>query len=311
MRPLLALVLLAVLAALPASAAEPLAGRIWQPATGDFITPDQLLAQAMRADAVLLGETHDNPGHHALQAWVVRALAEAGRRPAVAFEMIDADQQPQVDAWLAGHPGDAAGLGEAVAWDKRGWPDWAMYRPIAEAALKAGQPIISANLPRTPTREISRGQETPETAARLGLDKPLDQPVAEAMAEEIRAGHCNMLPESAVPAMVRVQRARDASMAAAVAGLLARPQGGTAVLIAGAGHVRADRGVPVRLQALAPGRSVLAVGFVEVQPGEAEPADYAAHFGAARLPFDAVWFTERTEREDPCGQMERHMRGKK
>lgn len=66
MRPLLALVLLAVLAALPASAAEPLAGRIWQPATGDFITPDQLLAQAMRADAVLLGETHDNPGHHAL-----------------------------------------------------------------------------------------------------------------------------------------------------------------------------------------------------------------------------------------------------
>ncbi|HSV29537.1 MAG TPA: ChaN family lipoprotein, partial [Candidatus Omnitrophota bacterium] len=64
-----------------------LTGRIWEPASGTFVERDRVLAQAVAADAVLLGETHDNPEHHALQAWVVRELVAAGRKPVVAFEM--------------------------------------------------------------------------------------------------------------------------------------------------------------------------------------------------------------------------------
>jgi len=31
--------------------------------------------------------------------------------------------------------------------------------------------------------------------------------------------------------------------------------------------------------------------------------DYAARFGAARLPFDYVWFTARADNVDPCARM--------
>jgi uncharacterized iron-regulated protein len=290
--------------------AHPLTGRIWQPASGRFLSPGDLMAEAGRADAVLLGETHDNPDHHALQAWVVERLTVAGPRPAVAFEMIDADQRPALEAYLTAHPGDAAGLGAAVEWNRRGWPDWTLYRPIAAAVLKAGGPVRPASLPRDLTRKISRAEEPVELAARLGLDQPLATEDAAAMAEDIRASHCNMLPESAVAGMVRTQRARDAEMASVLAGLLAaghRP----AVLIAGAGHVRADRAVPPRLAALVPGARVLALAFVEVQPGEDDPAAYGQAFGAPRLPFSAVWFTPRSARADQCAEFAKHMKAKK
>ena len=47
---------------------------------------------AAARDFVLLGEKHDNPDHHRLQAWMIDALVARGRRPAIAMEMLDAEQ---------------------------------------------------------------------------------------------------------------------------------------------------------------------------------------------------------------------------
>lgn len=285
---------------------HPLAGRIWQPDGGRWLTPDSVAERALAAGIVLLGETHDNAGHHALQAWMVRRLAAAGRRPATAFEMIDTDQQTRVDD----HRADLPGLGAAVDWDSRGWPTWEQYRPIAEATLAAGGGLYAANLPRELTRRIAKGAESRDEDERFGLDTELTAAVSRAMAEEIRDGHCNMLPEAAVPAMVRVQRARDAALAEVVADQASRPEMGPVVLIAGAGHTRTDRAVPARLKQLVPGVRVFSLAFIEVEAGETDPAAYGALQGVARPPFDAVWFTPKAEREAPCAQMERHMRKK-
>jgi uncharacterized iron-regulated protein len=279
---------------------HPLAGRIWQPRTGRFLTVSDLEALLGSAQVVVLGETHDNPDHHAVQAWAVRALVAAGKKPQVAFEMIDRDRQADLDE--AVH--DLDGLGEALRWNERGWPDWQkMYRPIAEAALAAGGTLSAANLPADLTRQIARRAEPAEQAARLGLDTPLPEAIAAALADEIRSSHCNMMPDSAIPAMVRVQRARDAEMAATVAALVQRPGAGPVVLIAGAGHARTDRGVPERLRQIAPGLTVFSLGLVETNAVVTDPA-------AESPPFDAVWFTGRAEREDPCAQLMRHMKKK-
>ena len=101
-----------------------------------------------------------------------------------------------------------------------------------------------------------------------------------------------------VPGMVVAQRARDAHMAER---LVAGQRDG-AVLIAGAGHARTDRGVPRVLASLAPDASVVAVAFVEVADAWTAPPDYATRFGAARLPFDFVWFTARVDNADPCAR---------
>jgi len=278
---------------------HPLAGRIWHPTSGRFLTPEELEALLVSAQVVLLGETHDNPDHHALQAWAVRSLVAAGGQPRIAFEMIDRDLQGDLDS----HLGDLDGLGDALHWTERGWPDWRLYRPIAEAALAAGGSLTAANLPAESTRQIARRAEAPDLAVRLGLDNPLPASAAADLAEEIRTSHCNMMPESAIPAMVRVQRARDSEMAEVAAALAQRSGPGPVVLIAGAGHARTDRGVPERLRQIAPGLRVVSLGLVETEAGTTDPAASAA-------PFDVVWFTGRAEREDPCAQLMRQMKKK-
>jgi hypothetical protein len=75
-----------------------------------------------------------------------------------------------------------------------------------------------------------------------------------------------------------------------------------AVLIAGAGHARRDRGVPLRLSDLAPGATVLSVGFIQVSAERRDPTDYAAPLHAPALPFDFVLFTPRADVEDPCSK---------
>jgi uncharacterized iron-regulated protein len=281
--------------------AHPLAGRIWDVAAERFIPPDRLVARAAAARFVLLGEQHDNPDHHRLQAWVLRALIAADRRPAVAFEMFDLDEAPALARYVAAHPADAGGLGDAVGWSRSGWPPWAWYRPIAEAALAAGLPLVAANLDRETTRVlVERGIPAldPIQAARLGLDRPLAPAVRAAMAAEIRASHCDTpLSDALLDGMIAVQRARDATMAERLAAA-AGPGGG--VLIAGLGHVRADRGVPVALAQLAPGSPTFPVAFLQVRRDATRPEAYAAEFSSGRLPVDAVWFTPRVDDLDPC-----------
>lgn len=289
------------------AAAHPLGGRVWL-AEGGLADPDELARRAAAADILLLGETHDNPDHHALQAWLLRRVLATGRRPLVAFEMIDAGQREALVAHLAARPGDAAGLGAAVGWERNGWPDWSLYQPIAEAALAAGAPLAAANLGKDDTQAVARGTAPEAFLARLGLDRPLDAATRLAMEAEIRASHCDLLPERSLPAMVRVQRARDAHMARVLADGLAAHGG--AVLIAGSGHVRTDRAVPAHLTAMAPQARVFAVAFTEIQDERTDPLAYGELYDADRPPFDALWFTPRVPREDPCAMMKRHMERK-
>ena len=276
---------------------HPLAGRIWSVGEARFVEAEDLVERLSSSRYVLLGEKHDNPDHHRLQAWVVEALIAAGRRPAVAFEMIDEGQAPALDAYLAGRPVDAAGLGPAIGWEQTGWPDWALYRPIADAAVAAGLPIRAANLSRDGIRAVARDgwkALAPERVSRLALSTEPNEETRLAMSAEMKESHCGMLPDESVPAMIRVQRVRDGLMAEA----MARPGADGAVLIAGNGHVRRDRGAPWYLRLLDPAPAT-SLAFLEVAAGRLEPADYGRAFDGT-LPFDYVWFTPRLDDADPC-----------
>ncbi len=270
-----------------------LVGRIVQLADREEITSARLADIAATREFVLLGEKHDNPDHHRLQAWMIDALVARGRRPAVAMEMLDTDQAPVLAEYLKQRPRDAAGLGAAVGWKARGWPDWSIYAPIAETALQAGLPIVSADLTRAELRTVGRdgmAALAEPIRARLQRAPNLDAPQAASLAQELRDSHCGQLPDEALPRMANVQWARDAHMAAA---MLDSPSG--AVLIAGAGHVRRDRGVPWHLRHVAPGRSIVVLALVEVEEAKRDASDYAL-----AEKFDYVWFTPRVDAEDPC-----------
>src|SRR5881628_4149209 len=276
----------------PVERAHPLVGRIWDVKAGSVISEETLLSRLGGSRFVILGERHDNPDHHALQAKLVRALIGAGRRPAVGFEMLSTDDAPALARYLARSPKDAAGLGDAVNWTRSGWPEWRFYQPIAQAALDGNLSIVATNLSRPATEALRRNGLAglgPALTQQLRLDEVPSPETREAMARELRDAHCDQTPENVLDRMVDVQWARDARMAASLARAGGRDG---AVLIAGVGHARNDRGVPAHLARHAPGTRAASVAFIEVDEAKTSPAAYATAFDGA-LPFDFVWFTPR------------------
>lgn len=267
---------------------------------GHTMTPTALIERLAAADLVLLGERHDNADHHRLQAWIAERLFAQGRPYALAFEMIDGDQSAQLAAYLATAPRDAAGLGAAIGWDESGWPDWSLYQPIAGAALSRALPILAANLPPSLVRAIAANGMSALPQARaesLQLMPDKDTAILAAHTQEIQEVHCGMLPERVLAPFALAQYARDAEMARVMADQWRKAQGKSGViLIAGAGHVRNDRGVPFHLARMAPQAKVLSLAFVEARDDQPQ-RDWAA------LPHDLVWMTARVDDGDHCAEM--------
>ncbi|MFJ4386170.1 ChaN family lipoprotein [Pseudomonas sp. NPDC089408] len=253
-------------------------GHIVDLASGQVIDPEQLVQRLAAAPRVLVGEKHDNPDHHALQLWLLRALQGQRAQGSLLLEMLQPEQQPLVDK-LAGQP-LPADLPKALAWQE-GW-DWQLYGPIVREAVQQRMPLLAANLSPGEMRQAYR------QPASLSGERSNAPPVKAALLEQVRAGHCGMLPESQLPAMLAVQQQRDRRMAER---LLAAPQ--PALLCAGAYHVRKDLGVPLHLSDLgAQGQSVVLLLAEVGEQVEAGQADY-------------VWYTAAMPEQDYCAQLKR------
>jgi uncharacterized iron-regulated protein len=270
----------------------PLAGRVWDVERQRFIEPAEAERRLASADVALLGETHDSPAHHDIELRLLRAAVAQGRRPTVAMEQIDIDREAAVERAIAAG-GDAQAV-NAAADIAAHWP-WPLYAPIVSFALHENLPLVALNLPRSRTRRIvGEGLSSlgPGEPARLALDRTWNATREKALHREIVAGHCGE-DDPMVPRLVEVQRAKDAVMADRLLAQRSRP----VVAILGRAHARADLAVPLYLAAREPGRHVLVVGLVEVDPDAARVEDYPE---AKPGRFDLAWFTPATKRADPC-----------
>lgn len=282
-----------------------LAGRIWDVHAGRFINEEQLFDGLAGAEYILLGETHDNVMHHDNQIRVIKNLAERGLHASVVFEMID-DEQGKV---LQQHKYDSsADLIKLLARFKTGWDYSLYYRKLFDAAIRAGYPIVPGNISRDRLLAvIMQDQGDPGGAIDAMLARtPLTEGQQSAMKAEIIESHCNMLNDDMAISMVSGQRMRDASMALS----LINDRSEHKILIAGSGHVRDDYGVPLYLRVHDSHAKIAALGFQEVEDDVNDIHDYAEAWGTAALPFDYVWMTARTQREDPCAGFKDHFRHK-
>jgi uncharacterized iron-regulated protein len=275
-----------------------LVGKIWSGHDKRWISERELHAELMDKKFILLGETHDNPDHHRLQMAVLKALIDNGRSPAIAMEQFDIEHQPAIDAAMRQPNTNAEAVADAGKLNRKSW-QWEQYRPIVELAITQKLPLRAANLSRADGRDVfSKGFN----ASPIKFDDALfantwNGPRADALKRELVDGHCGQLPDAIAPGMANVQRVRDAIMAKTML------EYEHAVLIAGRGHVRRDRAVPLYLQSDRPTSAIAVLAFVEVEAGKSSPQDYIDVIFKEAEPFDYVWFTPRVARKDPCEGM--------
>jgi uncharacterized iron-regulated protein len=245
--------------------------------------PDAPIARRIAAlqpvDALLLGEQHDAPEHHAIEREAVEALATRGQLAALALEMAEEGRSTAHVAPTA----TESQVQAALDWSDKAWP-WASYGPAVMAAVRAGVPVVGANLPR---------ERMKNAMADVSLDAQLNGKAYTAQQEAVREGHCRMLPESQILPMTRIQVGRDRAMAQAI--VKARKPGQTVLLIAGAGHVVRTLGVPQHLPddiKVATVRLMAAPAGAEVVPGE----------------YDKTWRTPPLPEKDYCAEFKRQSR---
>ena len=244
-------------------------------------------ARAQRAEVVYLGELHDNPQHHAIQARILETLLEAGARPALAFEMVPETRQGALEAAVQSDAGPAE-VDRQIGWSAQGWPDFAMYWPLFELARRYRLPVVGTDLDPALARRIGRDglAAAGPDPGRLRSALPDDPVRDQAIARRLRAAHCDQISEARATRMLDSWYARNVVIARRVSGGLERAA--QVVVIIGRGH-QSPGGVPEQLGALRPGTRQLVVGLFE---GEAD--------GPTEPLSDVAWVTPSRPRPNPC-----------
>lgn len=232
-------------------------------------------------EILLLGEQHDAAQHQQIEQQVIAMLAARGALAGLALEMANAGA---TTAALKPSSSEQQ-VKSALKWNDRGWP-WETYSPAVMTAVRAGVPVVGANLPGTLLQaSMADGK----------LDMQLPGAALKAQQQLIRIGHCNLLPEGQITPMTRIQVARDISMANTLTQLVL--PGKVVVLLSGSGHADRNLGVPQHLPAGISHKSIRLRAGDDI-PGASERPDA----------FDSVWPTPATAEVDYCEKFRVQMR---
>ena len=230
-----------------------------------------------QAPVVLLGEQHDADEHQTMARLSVARLAQSPGLSALVLEMADEGADT---SGLSTHATEAQ-VRDRLRWNDAGWP-WQRYGPVVMQAVQLGVPVVGANLPRSAMGAVMRDEQ---------WDARVPSGVLADHRKRMVGSHCGLLPESQVPGMARIQIARDERMAQTAERWL-RPSK-TVLLVAGAEHVKRDRGIPLFWpEALAQQAHV-----VWMRAGK-------PHTDAKGV-ADATWATPATPERDHCAEMAR------
>ena len=135
-------------------------------------TTAEVVARAVAAKIVLLGESHDSAEHHRWQLQTLAALHARQPDLVIVLEMFPRRAQPVLDRWVSG------GLDEARFLQESGWReiwgfDATLYLPIFHFARMNRIPLVAVNLDRSVMRAVSeKGLAAVPPADREGVGDP-------------------------------------------------------------------------------------------------------------------------------------------
>lgn len=209
-------------------------------ASGAERTWDEAMADLAQARVIAVGESHDDAAHHQIQAEVLAGLAARTPRLAVAFEMVDYENQAVLDAYMSGATSEAA----FADWWKTNWDyDFSIYKPIFDAAKAAKIPAYGLNAPHDVIISVGKKGLAGLTSAERAR---IPANIAESSDARYRkyvldsvSGHG--APPAAIPRMIEAMAVWNETMGEKVANIAA--EGRTVLVIAGQGHVYFKAGI--------------------------------------------------------------------
>jgi len=126
--------------------------RVYDTSRQGFSDFEIMLADLVKADVVFVGEQHDDPNTHRLEAAILDGLRRRGVPVIVSLEMFERDVQPPLSAYLAGKATE-----EEFLKSSRPWPRYATdYRALVEMAKGERWPVVASNVPRKYASEVAK-----------------------------------------------------------------------------------------------------------------------------------------------------------
>lgn len=142
------------------------------PKTGKTLAPAPLMAALARRQVVLLGEEHDDAGHHRWQLQMLAALHAHRPDMVVGFEMFPRRVQPALDRWAAGKLGAKAFLDESE-WGKVWGSASDLYLPLFHFVRQNRLPMVALNVDRALVAKVGQeGWAAVPSGERAGLSDP-------------------------------------------------------------------------------------------------------------------------------------------
>jgi uncharacterized iron-regulated protein len=258
---------------------------------------EAMLAELARADVVFVGEQHDDPNTHRLEAAILQGLLRRDTRATVSLEMFERDVQSLVDGYLARTIPEGEFLKQS-----RPWPRYATdYRSLVEIARANGWPVIASNVPRKYASAVAKGGlaalDALPPAERALIARDIQCPFdtyfdrfAETMNSHPMPGTEEQTAEERRAMNERYyfsQCIKDETMAESIAAELERTgrSPGPVVHYNGAFHSDFGSGAVQRVRRRLPGRRVvvttmLPVGNIDTvapEGGDAKRADYVVY----------------------------------
>lgn len=199
---------------------------------------------------VLVGETHDSPEDHALQADIFRALTANGQKVALGMEMFQRPFQKPLDSYVSGEIDEAAML-IATEYDERWGFDPDFYSPLWRQAQSLNLAIVALNAQRELTKRVSAvGMDGLSEAEKAELpEMDLSSEPYRTWLRDIFAGHGMKLEPQKFERFFQAQVLWDEMMAqTAVEFMAANPTYSQMVIAVGRGHVEQGWGIPDRIR---------------------------------------------------------------
>jgi len=210
----------------------------------DVIPLEKMIADLSEAQAVFVGEDHDQASHHAAQLQVIRELYQSGASVSIGLEMFRQDGQADLDRWTAGKLKE----GEFREIFNRHWSHWPVYREIFLYAREKRIPLVGLNIPRQMINQVARNgfnSLSPELRKDLPLSYCDVSPrYREFMTRTLKA---HPLEGTAFENFCEAQILWDATMAVNLGKYLQENPKQTVVVLAGNGHAW-KHGIPEQLQ---------------------------------------------------------------